>query len=99
VAGLHGPGPTRANCGAFVGWLPQTTARWLIGVVTRFGARKVEANALVTRPAAGRALWRAAILKYVPADAPEKYEEQLRTEREVVRQEIARLMRRWGRVK
>ena len=67
--------------------------------LARFGARKVEANALVTRPAAGRALCRSAILKYVPADAPEKYEEQLRTEREAVRREIARLMRRWGRVK
>jgi hypothetical protein len=64
-----------------------------------FGARKVEANALVTRPAAGRALCRSAILKYVPADAPDRYEEQLRTEREAVRREIARLMRRWGRAK
>ena len=64
-----------------------------------FGARKVEANALVTRPAAGRALCRAAILEYVPADAPDRYEEQLRTEREAVRREIARLMRRRGRAK
>ena len=65
----------------------------------KFDARKVEANALVTRPAAGRALCRAAILKYVPADAPDRYEQQLRTEREAVRREIARLMRRWGRAK
>jgi hypothetical protein len=62
----------------------------------KFGARKVEANALVTRPAAGRALCRSAILKYVPAGTPEKYEEQLDIEREAVRREIARLMRRWG---
>jgi len=27
-----------ANCGAFVGWLPQATARWLTNIVTRFGA-------------------------------------------------------------
>jgi hypothetical protein len=67
--------------------------------LTQFGARKVEANALVTRPAAGRALCRAAILKYVPAHAPDRYEKQLRTEREAVRREIARLMRRWGRAK
>src|SRR5262249_57175366 len=32
-----------------------------------FGARKVEANALVTRPAAGRALCPSALLECVPA--------------------------------
>ncbi len=42
-----------------------------------FGPRKVEANALVTRPKEGRALCEAAILKYVnPAKIPE-YESRL----------------------
>ena len=35
----------------------------------QYGARKVEANALVTSPAAGRELCRNAILKYVNPDA------------------------------
>jgi hypothetical protein len=59
----------------------------------QFGARKVEANALVIRPAAGRALCRAAILKYVSADAPKIYEAELNKEREKARRHIARLMR------
>jgi regulator of sigma D len=63
----------------------------------KFGARKVEANALVTRPEAGRALCRSAILKYVPPNAPKEYEKSLRVEREVARGNIARLMRKWGR--
>ena len=63
----------------------------------KFGARKVEANALVTRPEAGRALCRSAILKYVPPNAPKEYEKSLRVEREMVRRHIARLMRKWGR--
>jgi hypothetical protein len=51
----------------------------------KFGARKVEANALVTRPEAGRALCRSAILKYVPSNAPKEYEKRLGVEREKVR--------------
>ena len=39
----------------------------------QYGARKVEANALVVRPDAGRALCLDAITKYVDADAPERY--------------------------
>ena len=41
--------------------------KWLDEV----GERKAEANALVTRPAAGRDLCREAITRYVDADAPE----------------------------
>jgi len=65
--------------------------------LNEFGARKVEANALVIRPAAGRALCRSAILKYVPANAPKIYEVRLRSEREIVRRHIERLMRNWAR--
>jgi hypothetical protein len=42
-----------------------------------FGARKVEANALVVRPREGRELLRQAILKYVPASAPADYQAKL----------------------
>jgi hypothetical protein len=45
--------------------------------LSRFGARKVEANALVTRVAAARELCRQAILKYVPASAPAAYRVRL----------------------
>jgi hypothetical protein len=51
----------------------------------RFGARKVEANALVVRPEAGRELCRQAILRHVPADAVADYERLLKIEREKVR--------------
>jgi hypothetical protein len=58
-----------------------------------YGARKVEANALVVRPDAGRKLCRDTILKYLPADAPNRYLEELETHREEARREIARQMR------
>jgi hypothetical protein len=45
--------------------------------LSRFGARKVEANALVTRVAAARELCRQAILKYVSASAPAAYRVRL----------------------
>jgi hypothetical protein len=60
----------------------------------RFGARKVEANALVVRPEAGRKLCRDAILRYVPADAVERYERALQRERNRTRREIGRLLKR-----
>jgi hypothetical protein len=43
----------------------------------RFGARKVEANALVAAPEAGRALCRQAILRYVPETAITDYNRKL----------------------
>ena len=46
--------------------------------LAKYGARKVEANALVTRPEAGRELCRQAILKYVPANAPARYLKKLK---------------------
>jgi hypothetical protein len=46
--------------------------------IAQYGARKVEANALVVRPEAGRNLCRQAINKYVPVDALENYEQFLR---------------------
>jgi hypothetical protein len=50
--------------------------------IARFGARKVEANALVARPEAGRELCRQAILRYVPQAAPVIYEKKLSREDE-----------------
>jgi hypothetical protein len=38
ACGMHAGRLSCANCGRFAGWLPQATARWLINVVTRFGA-------------------------------------------------------------
>jgi hypothetical protein len=43
----------------------------------RFGRRKVEANALVIIPDAGRELCRQAILKYLDEDAPQDFEAEL----------------------
>jgi len=59
----------------------------------RFGARKVEANALVVRPEAGRKLCRDTILKYVPADAVERVERRLKRVRNQAKREIARLLK------
>jgi hypothetical protein len=50
-----------------------------------FGARKVEANALVVRPAAARELCRDAILRYLSPDAPEHYRDALKLPREELR--------------
>jgi hypothetical protein len=58
----------------------------------KFGARKVEANALVVRPQAGRKLCRDAILRYVPQTAITEFEQQLDLRQEQARLEIARLM-------
>jgi hypothetical protein len=54
----------------------------------RFGARKVEANALVVRPAAGRELCRQAILRYVPVTAIEQYERKLAVARDELREAV-----------
>jgi hypothetical protein len=59
------------------------------GLVT---PRKCEANALLKDIKAGRELCRQAILKYLPADAPQGYQEFLEPLREKVRLEVARLL-------
>jgi hypothetical protein len=58
----------------------------------RFGARKVEANALVVRPEAGRKLCLDSILRYVPANAVERFERRLKWTRNQAKKEIARLL-------
>jgi hypothetical protein len=60
----------------------------------RFGARKVESNALLAPRlvAVGKELCRQAILKYVPEDAPSEYLERLEPLRDQVRAEVLRLL-------
>jgi hypothetical protein len=63
----------------------------------QFGARKVEANALVVRPDARRALCRQAILKYVPEDAPKLYAKALKPHRAEVLRILKRKMKGAGK--
>jgi hypothetical protein len=55
----------------------------------QFGARKCEANALVTRPGAGRELCQAAILRHVDQDGILEYDRNLAS----VRAELGALVR------
>ena len=57
--------------------------------IKRYGVRKVEANAIVVQPEMGKKLCLDAILKYLPVDAPEIYEEQMQPDREEVLNQIA----------
>ena len=57
--------------------------------IAEFGARKCEANALVKKRDDGRELCRQAILKYVDADAPQRFEEKLAPHREQLRSALA----------
>jgi hypothetical protein len=59
----------------------------------RYGARKVEANALVKRPKQGRDLCREAILKYIDFDAVTAFEEAMEQQRQEVAALVARLMK------
>jgi hypothetical protein len=54
----------------------------------------VEADALVTRPQAGRALCEAAIRKYVDEDGIEKFERAVKRERKQMRAALDRLLGR-----
>jgi hypothetical protein len=58
-----------------------------------FGARKVEADALLKVPNLGRELCRRAILKYVSANAPRRYRTKLKPMRAEMRRELDRLLR------
>jgi hypothetical protein len=57
-------------------------------VTREAGRRKVEANALVVLPEIGRQLCRAAILRFIPADAPRRYQRRLQTARRNLRRII-----------
>ena len=60
--------------------------------IKRFGVRKVEANALVVRPAPARQFCREAILKYIDPDAPGRYRENLEPAREEMRTALDQLL-------
>ena len=54
--------------------------------------RKVEANALVVNPEAGRGLCLKAITKYVDIDSPDEYQSGLELVRQDVRRELNRMV-------
>jgi hypothetical protein len=61
----------------------------------KYGVRKVESDALLKRPEAGRELCRKAILKYVPREAPRRYQNKLKPVRAELRHKLDRLLRGW----
>ncbi len=69
---------------------PDHNKSYVQSYLQRFGVRKVEANALVVRPEAGRELCRQTILRYVPVDAGDRYQEKLQPFRDQLRDEILR---------
>ena len=71
------------------------TLAYVQGYLRRFGARKVESNALLNarHVEAGRDLCRQAILKYLSADAPARYLQRLRPLRQQVRDGVLKLLR------
>ena len=62
--------------------------KWLRDI----GVRKVEANALVVNPEAGRGLFLKAITKYVDLDSPAEYQSGLDLVRQDVRRELNRMV-------
>jgi hypothetical protein len=71
---------------------PHNDKAYVQDYLALYGPRKCEANALVANPDAGRQLMRDAIAKYLPEDAPERYEQSMAPYREPLRLEI---IRRW----
>jgi hypothetical protein len=67
--------------------------RYVQEYIQKFGARKVEANALVVIPEIARQLCRDAILRHVSVDAVEKYQRKLERIRLKLRRELRKLVR------
>jgi hypothetical protein len=67
---------------------------WVQQYLHDYGARKVEANALVVRADAGRQLCRDAILKYIDLDKVEEYADWLEEQRDEVRDALPDAVRR-----
>jgi hypothetical protein len=65
--------------------------------LAQYGVRKVEANALVTRPDAGRQLCRDAILKYIDTDMVDEYDQHIEEQRDIVQSRIVELMQEGAR--
>jgi len=62
--------------------------------IQQFGARKVEANALVVRPEAGRRLCLNAIRRYIPDNLLSDFEARREVARQEARAAVARLLDR-----
>jgi hypothetical protein len=73
---------------------PDRRKPYVQNYIRRFGVRKVEANALVIRPAAGRALCRQAIKRYLPPDAERRYQGRLALARAALRVAVTRMLDR-----
>jgi hypothetical protein len=67
---------------------------WVQDYIGRYGKRKVEANALVVRPQAGRQLCQDAIERYVSREGIKRYEEWLKGQRLQVRAALPGAVRR-----
>jgi hypothetical protein len=71
---------------------PDHARPYVQNYLREFGARKVEANALVVRAAAGRELCRGAILHYIPESAVDDYRARLHEVQEEARGKILELL-------
>jgi hypothetical protein len=71
-----------------------TLLEYVQDYLRKYGARKVESDALIKKPEAGRELCRQAILKYVPASAIRRYQRKLIPVRTELRRELDRLLKR-----
>jgi hypothetical protein len=72
---------------------PDHNKPYVQNYIKEFEARKVEANALVTRPAQARALCLAAIRKYVSLSGVERYRKWLAKEQEKVKNALPVVLR------
>jgi hypothetical protein len=72
---------------------PDHSKDYVQSYLRKFGARKVEADALLKVPELGRELCRQAILKYVPATAPRRYRTKLKPVRVEMRRALDRLLK------
>ena len=74
---------------------PDHSKQYVQDYLKRYGARKVEATALVLPRLVrhARALCLRAILKYLPADAPDQYQSSLELPRQEMSAEIWRLLK------
>jgi hypothetical protein len=75
----------------------QHNAAYVQDYIAQFDKRKVEANALVVRPAAGRQLCRDAIEKYLDMAAIADYERSLVTQRERVKEALPEAVKQFLR--
>jgi hypothetical protein len=61
--------------------------------IAQYGVRKVEANALVTRPEAGRQLMRDTLAEYIDADKKYEFESRMEELREELEENVMGMMK------